>query len=444
MTRRSSVARVLVSALLAAAVGACAPTYATREVNHKEIALERPSAPMGEKDALAVRIETFDPGKLPEDRELAKGLSMEIRNAEAHYLPVQLRNAMQRSGYWGPVRVVPKGTREGEVVVSGRIVNSDGEILKLEISVRDSRGVEWFTKEYETVVSEEIYTTAQQQGVDAFQPIFNEIANDIAAYKRTLPPKAPATIQKVAELRFGAGFAPEVYSGYLKKTGPGDAKEAGDGTLQGIASFFTGKDGGGEQTQRYRVVRLPAADDPLVQRVNRIRSREEFLVDTLDQQYDSLARNIGDGYTKWRESRLKEMNALREVESTRNDEHMKSVAIGVLGVLAGAAIGSRTNCPSCGTAGAVIAGAAATIAVQKAIQASSQAESETKLRKTTLEELGQSLSTDVKPVVVEVEGKTVELTGTIEDKFKQWRQALKDLHQQEIGATPGPSASTAN
>jgi outer membrane lipoprotein SlyB len=432
--------RLAAIVLLGALAAGCAQTYESREVTHKQTALEQPSAPMADSEHLAVRIRAFDPGTLPEDPEKAKGLSMDIRNAEAWYLPVRLKDTMQRSGYWGPVRVVPKNAREGEVTVTGRILESDGELLRLEIGVGDSTGAHWFTREYRTVVDEGVYEAAAKTGTDAFQPMFNEIANDIAAHRKSLPPGRGATVRQVAELRFAAEFAPEAFDGYLTKPGDGETNGDDGDSVAKLVAFFKGV-GAGDAEGGYRIRRLPAADDPMVGRVNRIRSREEFLIDTLDQEYDGLARNIGDGYSKWRTSRLKEMNAVRKVEKARSEEQAKAVAIGVLGILAGAALGSSRNCYSCGTAGAAVAGAAVAIAVQKAMNASDQAESETKMHQTALEEAALSLASDVKPVVVEVEGKTVELKGSVDQKFEQWRGVLKELHEREVGTmAPAPQA----
>src|SRR3546814_17803185 len=91
-----------------------------------------------------------------------------------------------------------------------------------------------------------------------------------------------------------------------------------------------------------------------------------------------------------------------------------SVAVGVLGFLVGAAAAAQNsdgNCYSCATAGAAIAGGAVAIAVQMANRASEQAEAETNMRQAALEGIGNTLSSDVKPTVLEVEGKTVEQIG---------------------------------
>ena len=217
--------------------------------------------------------------------------------------------------------------------------------------------------------------------------------------------------------------------------------------LRRLIAFFN-SDAGGEPVPVYSVVRLPAEDDPIVQRVNRIRVREEFLVDTFDEQYDGLARGVGDAYTNWRNSRLKEIAAIRAADEVKNAETAKGIAVGVLALLAGAAIASQggSRCYGCGTAGVLVAGAGVAIGAQMAIKASEQASAETKLRQAALEELGQSLIADVRPTVIEVEGKTFELKGTIEEKFQAWRQVLKALHESEnapLGVTPPPSGLPA-
>lgn len=442
MKQTSSLLRIVASAAILVALGACTASYPGRTVSYQATPLERPAAPPTDSEILNVRIEVFDQGALPEDPNAARGLSTEIRAAEAYFIPVQIKETMQKSGHWGQVRVTPKGGREGEVQVTGKILESDGEILKLEIAVRDAAGVPWFTRKYESVVDEAAYAKASAGGVDAFQDMYNQIANDIAAYKKLLKPEDATSIRQVAELKFGAEFAPATYDSHLKKTG--DPAQAQPDGLQRVFSLLSREQRPANRTPVYTVERLPAENDPVVQRVSRIRAREEFLVDTLDQQYDGLARGLRDPYTQWRTSRLKEIGAIREADRVKNEERAKAVAVGVIGVLVGAAIasqGSGGNCYGCTSAGAGVAAAAVAIGVQMAVKASEQAAAETNLRKTALEELGNSLSTDVKPTVVEVEGKTVELKGTIEEKFEAWKAVLKELRESEIG--PRPAAPPA-
>jgi hypothetical protein len=444
MIQASHIFKITCIAAFAVLLGACTTTYKKRDLSHKETRLARQAAPIKDGESLSVRIEAYDPGKLPEDPNLAKGLSEEIRKAESYYLAVQLRKAMQRSGHWGPVRVVPKGTREGEVTVNGRILESDGEILKLEISVKDATGVKWFTRKYESVIDENLYRRAEQQNIDPFFYLHNEIANDIAKYKNRLTEQDPLTIRRVSELRFGADFAPNHFNDYVKKAKLGAPLSNQDDTLEKLAALFQGSKEESRAKPLYTIERLPSDKDPIIQRVNRIRGREEFLIDTLDQQYDGLARETGDAYTQWRFSRLKEINAIRESDRLKNEKQREAAAIGIIGALVGAALASNRNCSTCRTVGVVGAGAAVAIGVQQAVRASRQAEADTNIRKAALEELGQSLTSEIRPVVVEVEGEAVELTGTVEEKFQKWRDILKQLREKDLGPVSAPPAKKSN
>ena len=50
-----------------------------------------------------------------------------------------------------------------------------------------------------------------------------------------------------------------------------------------------------------------------------------------------------------------------------------------------------------------------------------------------IEELSESFSADLETVVVEFEGKQVELTGTVEEQFQQWRELLRKIYLEETG-----------
>jgi hypothetical protein len=40
--------------------------------------------------------------------------------------------------------------------------------------------------------------------------------------------------------------------------------------------------------------------------------------------------------------------------------------------------------------------------------------------------------------VVEVEGHTLRLTGTVEDQYREWRKLLKQLYEEETGRAAAP------
>lgn len=425
---------------LSLGLGACAANYPSRTVSYTAVALDTPAQQPADNELLNVRIEAFDPGALPTDANAAKGLSMDIRRAESYYVANQLKSAIQRSGHWGQVRVVPRGGRDGEVNVRGKILESDGEILKLDVAVDDAAGVRWFSRTYESVVDTLAYARAEPGRSDAFQDVYHRIANDIAAYRKRIDAPTVEELRRVAELRFGDEFSPNTYGAHLLR----NEQPARNEDLWGrLTAAFAREPDPTKRAPVYVANSLPAREDPIVQRVDRIRARDEYLIDTLDRQYEDLARALAAPYANWRTSRLREIGAIRAVDKAKNEQQAQAVAAGVVGVLLGAALASGNrggNCPGCTAAGVGVAAASVVLATQAAVQASQQAGVEADLRRAALEELGNSLATDVRSTVVEVEGRTVELRGTIEEKMRAWRDVLEALRESETAPASAPAA----
>ena len=303
----------------------CASTFAKRKVSHTEVILAQPKLEIVEAELLGVRIKPFEPGEISKEVDESRGISKEIRKAEGYYSAVQLRSAMQQSGYWGPVRVVSTAVTGGEVIVTGRILESDGEIFKLEISVHDATGLLWFDKEYEEVVDAKVYDQTENN-TEPFQYLYNRIANDLAEHRVKIAPKEVESIRRVAELKFAEEFAPDAFKGYIVNGTP----------KQESNSFWSRSSAPAETSPILKVARLPADDDAMLKRIRRIRVREEALIDTLDLQYERLSREMSAEYTQWRSARLNEMNAVRELEKKRNKKIGTAVAVTVLGALVGA------------------------------------------------------------------------------------------------------------
>ena len=76
----------------------------------------------GERPGLDVGIVVFDPGIPPDPSVHSKrGIFPRIREAEARYLPVLLRQTLQDSGAWGVVRVLPQAIRAVGHALYGRV-----------------------------------------------------------------------------------------------------------------------------------------------------------------------------------------------------------------------------------------------------------------------------------------------------------------------------------
>ena len=164
--------RLLPVVLLLLLIQGCGSIGPTRDVGDG-VRLDKSAVELPEDQLLDVWVELFNPGQLPEDEEEAAGLSMEIREAEARFIPVHLRDTMEKTGYWGAVRVVPQGTEGAEMLVRGVILSSDGQALDLEISALDATGREWFKNRYKSNISSQVYRGSKTRMREAFQPLSN-------------------------------------------------------------------------------------------------------------------------------------------------------------------------------------------------------------------------------------------------------------------------------
>ena len=64
---------------------------------------------------------------------------------------------------------------------------------------------------------------------------------------------------------------------------------------------------------------------------------------------------------------------------------------------------------------------------------------ESNIHSLALEELGQSLDAEITPRVIELEDRTVRLTGNVEDQYDQWRELLADIYAAELAALEPPA-----
>ncbi|MBE9549429.1 MAG: hypothetical protein IMF09_08510 [Proteobacteria bacterium] len=393
MIRTGKLALMLVVIFLTA----CASTGGQRKVP-EHIDLQKITQELPEAQLLDVWIEQFDPGVLPEKEKKALGLSMEIREAEARYMPIHLRGVMEKAGYWGAVRVVPRNTEGAEILVRGLIIDSNGGDLELKITAEDASGRVWFRNTYTGEVGPEIYNNLWPK-MDAFQAVYRLIANDLAKFRNQLTDQQRIAIRQFADVRFAADMAPDAFAGHLHKN------------EKGI----------------YELDHLPAENDPAFQRVQVIRERDYMLIDTLNGHYDNFYLDMNSPYMEWRKARSAEAQALREVKRKANTRMLLGAAA-IIGAIAIEAMGSPSTRASTSTLRDVMVLGGA-VAVKSGFDIRSQGGIHT----AAIEELGYSFSSEAQPLVVEVDGEVHTLTGSAEAQYKQWRELIREIYHSETG-----------
>lgn len=355
-------------------------------------------AQIPEAELLDVGIYIFDPGLDNIDDDETLTVFPEIRNAESRYIPYHLMQTLQTSAAWGAVRVIPPEQETIDVSVKGKILQSDGEQLRLEVTVSDATGRQWYEKEYDGLASKYSYTKRRGGAVpqEPFQSLYNQIANDMLTYRReNFDGTALRTIRTTAELRFAQAFSPAAFGGHLKESSGGE----------------------------YSITRLPAEGDPMLSRIRQIRERDYLFVDTLQDYYGGFVKDMDQPYREWRSQSYNEVIALRELKRDARNRTIMGIAA-ILGGIA-AAGGDSGSTRAAGTV--AIAGGA------YMVKSGFDKRAESEMHVEALQELGDSLEASIEPQVIELEDRTITLSGTVENQYEQWRELLHEIYKADTG-----------
>ena len=365
---------------------------------------EKATAEVPADELLDVGVRLFDPN-VPEDeaeRE-KKRVFPDVRNAESRYIPTLIRDTLEDTGFWGQARVLPRDGTGMDVYVDGRIIESTGREIKLDVTVTDATGRTWFTKVYEAEADLRAYKDTISKPRDPFDNVYNTIANDMLIARRKLTSEQRVQIREVSNLRFANDLAPYAFGSYLTQDRKG----------------------------MYKVVRLPAPGDPMMERMDHVRERDYTLVDTLNEHYTTFGAKMSEAYTNWRKYSHEEL----EAESLARRQSLTRQILGAAAVIGGIIAESETS-----SSAASAASTAAVIGGIYAVKSGFDKRAEIKLHGESLKQLGDSFQAEVQPMVVEVEGRTLQLKGSAEEQYAEWRRLLKDMYENETGL---PAATTS-
>lgn len=389
-------ARWLCTLLVAVLMSGCVSNNVKR-VN--TVLAEHAERDIPQSQLVDVNIAQFDPGyvqPVPEKSNIIPG----VRDAESGFIPYQLRDTLHNTGHWGPVRVVPEPPIASELLITGKILHSDGETLRLAIKAVDATGRVWLDRIYQETAAQLSYTDADPARLDPFQDLYNRVANDLLRVRRGMPAAALANNRDVAFLRFANDLAPDAFGDYLS-----------------------------QRNGRYSKRGMPSRSDPNIARIERIRERDYRVIDSLDQHFYVFDSQMQGPYDEWRAASWQEAQNLKEIRrqsATRMIAGAAAVAAGIYGA-------GKAN-----SSAAANASAAAVIGGAYLFKTGFDKRSEVKLHQEALKELGESLAADSKPRVVELEGKTVTLKGSADAQYDEWRRMMRKIYAEETGFIPVP------
>ena len=303
----------------------------------------------------------------------------EIIEKETRFLPQLLRDTLIESNHWGAIRVIPESDPSLDLFVSGRIIQSDGLNLVIQIQAVDSTGLEWLNQTYADLAELEDYpestrftlenTFDASNFIDPFQDIYNQIANDLLAVRDSFSDQSLGNIKAVTEMTYASDLSPESFSHTLVE-GP-------DGLLM--------------------VDSLLALDDPMLKRVADMQYRHHLFIDTVDEYYATLYNDIKPAYVLWRRYSIDEIN---ETEAAKQQAQRNNY-------------GNSSNFLT--------------------LSQRYDRFKWSKLFAREFTELASGFNTELAPAILELNTQVRGLDGTMEQQYREWRGILRNLFELETG-----------
>ncbi len=336
-----------------------------------------------------VNIVTFDPG-------LSSGefVYPQVRKTEARVVPAKLARVLQNTAAWGAIRVVPSKQQRADLMVYGKIVESDGERLRLHIRAVDAAGNTWLDKNYRGVADANSYLPTASKD-EPFRAVYHQVANDLLKAQNRHSEQDLAKLRLINDMRFARSFSPAAFNRFLSRDSRG----------------------------RYHLQSLPALNDPMLKRMRRLRERDNLFVDTLQGHYNNFESEVDRHYQEWRSQSFKERQALRQLRAQGTAQMIGGLAAIVGGISAAGSSNPRTRSTS----------NAAILIGSQVLMRGMQTRGEASTHAQALEELGNSLNAELAPQVISFDEHTVTLTGSVEEQYAQWRELLAQLYAEEMG-----------
>jgi len=304
---------------------------------------------------LNISIAIFGPG-IPEDRSVHRDLEVfpRVRKIEALYLPFVLRNVLTSQQEWGAIRVVPDTDTAAELLINGRIVRSDGNLLEVMIRAVDASGRVWVERSFSGPAND--------------QDIYNDIAAALLGTRDALNEKVLRNIVEISLLRYAQLLAPAAFDDYLEQV----------------------------DDSSFAIKRLPASNDPMLVRIERLRGVEYVFTDAVDAKFRELSADVETVYELWREYR-RQFNRFQREESLRANT-------------------SKSDWP------------------RDSYEALLERYEQYKWDRQAIEEQENwaiGFENEMGPTITAIEERVAELEGWVEDRYAEWQRILAELFELE-------------
>jgi hypothetical protein len=339
---------------------------------------------------LDVAIPVFDPGIAQNSKTITKeGIWPQLRRAEANRFALMTKIALQKKPVFGNISVVPSIQATADLYILGSIKQSNSEHIKLGIEIVDITGRRWDKLTFSHQVDKNFFK--KHPNKDPYEAVFNKIADHVVKLLKHKRDDKRENIKRVAEMRFAQSFLPEAFSKHLKR----------------------------DRYDHISLDSLPSADDPMLNRVAPLRVQEQLFFDRMQAQYERFSLKTDESYRLWQQQTLSYLIAARD---SNTKSVLKGIAGGVAILLAIlAATNSSSDIAHAGTQLGTMLGT-------HLIKQSMKDNAEASVHYAAIDEMGENLDIKMDGHVLSLQDKTIELTGTAQQQYQQWKKYLKDLY----------------
>lgn len=373
-------------------ISSCATTTPLVASSYEE--LELSGADLSTK--LNVNVVELQPGLLKTDSASREaGIWPELRRAESRKFSVKLAKAFNDSNAFSNVNVTTSSSYITDIVITGKIIVSNGEDVHLQITAKDSSNRKLIDKKtYKHRTSEYYYNNIRNTGIDPFDAIYRSVVGDVidALKKRNLD-----EIELTTDLRFANQLNQDQFY---------DAIE--------------------QKNNYYELGFVPASNDPMFLRSKNVQLKDLAFRNEMQKHYIQFVDEMEESYVVWQKAAFSASKAKREAEAAAAAQAL----VGVL--LVAAAASSASNSSDYDYNYGSIAAASVGAALMVSAVGSSR---EAKVHENTINEVSLSFDGEIAPKVVEMEGLQIKLDGNIKDQFNQWQVVLGDIYESESSQT---------
>jgi len=176
----------------------------------------------------------------------------------------------------------------------------------------------------------------------------------------------------------------------------------------------------------YKINRLPADNDSILERVERIRDKDYLYIDTMQDYYDRFGVRMETSYQNWRKGSYDYVVKARQMD----EKARRKIWGGVLAIAGGIYTRNTANSGLERDAGTLTASSGGVL-IKSGLEDKNRAAS----YRESLSEMGASLSAVLEPQVIELDDQTITLTGTVDNQYQQWKTLLSKIYRAERGET---------